>query len=41
MAGLFHNWEKYGKKIRKAERLLAYEKAVNDLFAEQELNIPK
>lgn len=41
MAGLFHNWEKYGKKIRKAERILAYEKAVNDLFAEQELNIQK
>lgn len=41
MASLFHNWEKYGKRIRKAERLPAYEKAVNDLFAEQELNIPK
>lgn len=41
MAGLFRNWEKYAKKIRKAERLLAYEKAVEDLFAEQELNIPE
>lgn len=34
---LFTNYEKYGKKIKKAERLSAYDAAVEALFAEQEL----
>ena len=35
-----HNYstaEKYAKKIRKAQKLYAYESAVNELFADQEL----
>ncbi|MGM9630609.1 tRNA dihydrouridine synthase [Butyricicoccus sp.] len=34
---LFENHEKYAKKIRKAQTLAAYRKAVDDLFAEREL----
>lgn len=34
---LFTNAKKYGKRIRKAEKLPAYEDAVRDLFAEQEI----
>ncbi|MDO4474869.1 MAG: tRNA-dihydrouridine synthase family protein [Eubacteriales bacterium] len=34
---LFSNSEKYAKKIRKAQKLYAYESAVNELFDEQEL----
>lgn len=33
----FTNYEKYYKKIRKAEKLSVYEAAVNGLFAEQEV----
>lgn len=34
---IFSNYEKYGKKIRKAERLCDYEAAVSSLFLEQEI----
>ena len=34
---LFTNYEKYAKKIRKAQRLKDYEKAVHALVREQEL----
>ena len=34
---LFAHHEKYTKKIRKAQTLAAYQKAVDELFAEQEL----
>lgn len=37
LGSLFENHEKYAKKIRKAQTLAAYRKAVDDLFAEQEL----
>lgn len=37
LAPIFTDYEKYAKKIRKAERCKAYEEAVNALFAEQEL----
>lgn len=37
MAPLFENYEKYAKKIKKAERLSKYEEAVNALFGEQEI----
>lgn len=33
----FTNPKKYAKRIRKAEKLAAYEDAVSDLFNEQEL----
>lgn len=37
MAPLFTNYEKYAKKIRKSEKLMVYEKAVEALFGEQEI----
>lgn len=37
LAPVFENYEKYTKKIRKAEKLYLYEKAVDLLFEEQEL----
>ncbi len=37
MIHLFSNHEKYAKKIKKSEKLMDYEKAVNSLFEEQEL----
>lgn len=37
LAPLFENYEKYAKKIKKAERLSKYEEAVDALFAEQEI----
>lgn len=37
MAALFTNYEKYAKKIKKAERLYKYDEAVEALFAEQEI----
>jgi hypothetical protein len=37
MAALFTNYEKYAKRIKKAERLTVYEDAVEALFAEQEI----
>ena len=36
---LFTNSEKYAKRIRKSQKLCAYESAVNDLFADQEIKI--
>lgn len=37
LAPIFTDYEKYAKKIRKAERCKVYEEAVDALFAEQEL----
>lgn len=37
MAKIFTNYEKYAKKIKKAEKLAVYEKAVDALFDEQEI----
>ena len=37
LGSLFENHEKDAKKIRKAQTRAAYRKAVDDLFAEQEL----
>ncbi|MEE1086621.1 MAG: tRNA-dihydrouridine synthase family protein [Schaedlerella sp.] len=37
MAPMFTNFEKYAKKIKKAERLYKYEEAVEALFKEQEI----
>ena len=37
LAPIFTDYEKYAKKIRKAERCKVYEEALNALFAEQEL----
>ena len=37
MAPTFTNYEKYAKKIKKAQHLREYETAVGNLFAEQEL----
>lgn len=37
MITIFSDHAKYAKKIKKAERLYAYEEAVNDLFREQEI----
>lgn len=37
MAALFTDYEKYAKKIKKAERLYKYEEAVDALFAEQDI----
>ena len=37
MAPTFTNYEKYAKKIKKAQRLADYDTAVSNLFAEQEL----
>lgn len=37
MSQMFTNYEKYAKKIRKAERLPVYEEAVSSIFREQEL----
>ena len=34
---LFVDAKKYGKRIRKAEKISAYEDAVKDLFAERDL----
>lgn len=39
MAPIFTNHEKYFKKIKKAEKLTAYEKAADALFSEQEICI--
>lgn len=38
LAPAFTNYEKYAKKIKKAERLDAYEQAVDALFAEQQIS---
>lgn len=40
MAVLFTDYEKYLKKIKKAEKLRDYEEAVNRLFGEQEIEEP-
>lgn len=41
MALSFHNYEKYLKKIKKADKLIKYDDAVNALFEEQEcINAP-
>lgn len=37
MAALFTDYEKYAKRIRKAEKLYKYEEAVDALFGEQEI----
>lgn len=37
LAPAFTDYEKYAKKIKKAEKLWAYEEAVESLFAEQEI----
>ena len=37
LAPLFTNYEKYAKKIKKAEKLKVYETVVDALFEEQEL----
>lgn len=37
LAPIFTNYEKYAKKIKKSEKLNAYESAVDALFSEQEL----
>lgn len=37
LIGLFEDSSKYGKRIRKAQKLPAYEDAVRDLFAEREM----
>lgn len=37
LAPVFTNYEKYAKKIKKSEKLNAYESAVDALFSEQEL----
>lgn len=37
LASLFTNYEKYAKKIKKAEKLKVYETVVDALFEEQEL----
>lgn len=37
MAMLFTNYEKYGKKIRKSERLIDYEIVIDSLFREQDI----
>lgn len=37
MIKLFSNYEKYGKKIKKSEKLSDYEEAVGKLFKEQEI----
>ena len=39
LAPAFTNYEKYAKKIKKSERLYAYEAAVEALFSEQDLAI--
>ena len=39
LAPVFTNYEKYAKRIRKAERCRVYEETVNTLFAEQEIEI--
>ena len=39
MIRLFTDSKKYGKRIRKAEKLPAYEDAVRDLFAEQDISV--
>lgn len=39
MAPLFTNYEKYAKMIRKATRLMAYERAVEELFAGEDLKL--
>lgn len=39
MAHVFTNYEKYSKKIRKAQRLCDYKEAVRALFAEQEIQL--
>lgn len=38
MIQIFTDYKKYGKKIKKAQRLAAYESAVEDLFREQEID---
>ena len=38
LAPAFTNYEKYAKKIKKAEKLWVYEEIVEKLFAEQELS---
>ena len=39
MASVFSNCEKYAKKIKKSEKLAAYESAVAALFDEQDICI--
>lgn len=39
-AGMFTNYERYAKKIKKSEKLWAYEEAVNAIFQDQELKAP-
>lgn len=39
MAPLFTEYEKYAKKIKKAEKLLVYESVVDTLFKEQEIRL--
>lgn len=39
MSHLFSNYEKYAKKIRKAQKLYEYKEVVNNLFEEQEISI--
>ena len=34
---MFSNYEKYAKKIKKAQKLSDYEKAIASLFEEQEI----
>lgn len=41
LAPLFTDHEKYGKKIKKSEKLTAYEKVVDALFEEQEIRVWK
>lgn len=40
LAPMFTNYEKYAKKIKKAEKLVVYEEWVGKIFAEQELASP-
>lgn len=39
MCPMFTNYEKYAKKIKKAQRCSEYEVVISSLFAEQELNL--
>lgn len=39
LAPAFTDCHKYAKRIKKAEKLPVYEAAVNDLFAEQSLEV--
>ena len=41
LAPMFSNYEKYAKKIRKAQKMCDYRAAVSSIFTEQELKAPR